>query len=130
MRSIPAIAEVMTNAPHTIGNDISVKKAHEMMREGHYRHLPVQHGGKLVGLISDRDVSLASSFGDPEKLTVDDVMTQAPYTVKDSTSLDQVVAQMAEQKIGSAIVVDDHEKVVGIFTAVDALKLFLERLKN
>ncbi len=137
MKTIPKIEKYMTTTPHTVGNDIPIKKAFSMMREHSIRHLPVQHGGKLVGVLTDRDIKLASSFKiGNEELKVEDVMTPDPFTVSPESNLDQVVADMAEHKYGCAIVVHksnqyEHGKVVGIFTANDGLKVLSEiLLKN
>jgi acetoin utilization protein AcuB len=100
-----------------------------MMRELQIRHLPVQEGGKLVGILTDRDLKLATSFGDPNELKVEDVMSLDPYTVRPEASLDAVVIEMAEHKYGSAIVQQANGKVVGIFTAVDALRVLAEQLE-
>lgn len=130
MKSMPMIQKFMTSMPHTIGADIELKKAKAMMSEYHIRHLPVLEGGKLVGVITDRDISLASSFQGDAELKVDDVMMPMTYTVRPEASLDAVVAQMAEHKYGCAIVKQDNDKVVGIFTAVDALRVLSDVLHD
>ncbi len=115
--------------PHTIGKDIELRAAMSMMREYGIRHLPVQDGGKLVGIVTDRDVKLASSFKDAGHLKVEEVMTPDPFTVKPEMALDEVVLEMAEHKYGSAIVLQPNGKVVGIFTAVDAMRVLGETLE-
>lgn len=119
MKQAPRIDKYMTAMPHTIGKDIPIKKALEMMREHQIRHLPVYDGGKLVGVVTDRDIKLASSFKHSGELVAEDVMTPDPYTVKPDAPLGTVVSEMAEHKYGCAIVVQDNAKVVGIFTTVD-----------
>ena len=103
--------------------------AHGIMREFHCRHLPVLTGGKLVGLLSDRDLSLLETLRDvdPKKVLVEDAMTADPYTVSPDTALDEVVAAMAEHKYGCAVVMQNN-KLVGIFTTVDACRAFAEML--
>lgn len=130
MKAMPKIYKVMTTMPHTIGADISIKRAMEMMREFHIRHLPVQKAGELVGIISDRDIKLARSFQGPGELLVDDVMTPDPYVVSPNAELDQVVFEMAEHKYGCAIVRQENGNVVGIFTDNDALRVLGETLRG
>jgi acetoin utilization protein AcuB len=101
-----------------------------MMREHQFRHLPVQDGGKLVGVLTDRDVKLAASFAESNKLTVEDVMTPDPYTTTPHASLQDVVLEMAEHKYGCAIVKQENGKVVGIFTATDGLRVLGEILEQ
>jgi acetoin utilization protein AcuB len=128
MKQMPTIQKYMTPMPHSIGAKITIPEAQSMMREYRIRHLPVKDGGKLVGIITDRDVKLASAFADVAKLTVDEVMSQDPYTVSPDAPLDRIVSEMAEKKYGSAIIQQDNGKVVGIFTAVDALVALSETL--
>lgn len=130
MKTMPKVNKFMTALPHTIGADISVKKAIELMREFRIRHLPVQKGGQLVGVISDRDIALARSFQGPGELNVDDVMTPDPYVVKLEASLDDVVLEMAEHKYGCAIVQQENGKIVGILTDNDALRILGETLRQ
>ncbi len=135
MKSIPTIQKYMTVLPHTIGADQSLAKADKMMNELRVRHLPVLDGGKLVGILTDRDVRLVESFKDvdPEKVTVDQAYSPEPYITEPGAALNKVCAEMAHHKFGCALVVDNH-KLVGIFTWVDALKaldhLMETRLKH
>lgn len=130
MKSMPKIEKFMTAFPHTIGIDIPLKKGLEMMRQYRVRHLPVEDGGTLVGILSDRDVKLASSFEGSDECTVEDAMTPEPYTVTPQTPVDHVVLEMAEHRYGCAIVRQENGKVVGIFTATDGLRVLGEILKG
>jgi len=126
MKSIPQIQKFMTTQPHSIGYDISIKEAMNMMREHQIRHLPVENGGRLVGILTDRDIKLAASFKDAENLISEEIMTPEPYTVSPNTPIDEVAKRMAEHKYGCAIVQQENGKVVGIFTITDALRVLLE----
>ncbi len=117
------IADIMQQFPHSIGQEIDLKKAEEQMKKFQIRHLPVLEGGKIVGILSDRDVKLAAKFG--EGLTVQDVMTADPYVVSPDTAVAEVFGKMAEHKYG-AVLVAEKSKVIGIFTAVDAFKILSE----
>lgn len=86
------------------------------------RHLPVQFSGHLVGVITDRDLSLAESFDPTNQLMVDDAMTPDPYTVSPDAPIGDVVETMAIRKLGCAVVQDANQKVIGIFTATDGLR--------
>jgi acetoin utilization protein AcuB len=116
------ISERMTHTPHLIGAEQSMTVAHEMMRSNGIRHLPVLHGGKLVGLVSQHDLYLIESLRDvdPDEVRVEEAMTQDVYTVTPKTPLKEVVSEMAERKLGSAVVVEGS-KIVGVFTTIDAL---------
>jgi acetoin utilization protein AcuB len=130
-KPIPTIRRYMTTSPHTIGKSQTLAFAHKMMREHHFRHLPVLEGGTLVGMVSERDLHLIETLRDvnPEKVTIEDAMSQAPYSVSPDAPLDEVVAEMAEHKYGSAVVIDNG-KVVGVFTTVDAMVAFAELLHS
>jgi acetoin utilization protein AcuB len=130
-KPIPSIQKYMTTTPHTIGSDQTIAKASAIMSEHQIRHLPVLRGGQLLGVLSDRDVKLIESFRDIDvmKTSVEEAMTEHPYTVGPETPLDEVVSTMAEKKFGSAVVVQNH-KVVGIFTTVDACRALSELLQT
>jgi len=130
MKQMPMIEKFMSNMPHTIGYNMSIKTAMNLMREQRIRHLPVENAGNLVGVISDRDIKLASAFNRDETMTIEDIMTLDPYTVEPHTPVDDVVLNMAEHKYGCAIIKQTNGKVVGIFTATDGLRVLGEVLKG
>ncbi|MGZ3786752.1 MAG: CBS domain-containing protein [Bdellovibrio sp.] len=131
MKTIPLIEKYMTTSPHTIGSDQTLRKAEEFMREYRIRHLPVLEGGKLIGILSDRDVKLVESLKDvdPNEVTVAEACSQEIYKVSPKAPLNEVCAEMAMHKYGSVLIVDNH-KLVGIFTWVDALHAFNELLAS
>jgi acetoin utilization protein AcuB len=131
MKAIPTVQKFMTVLPRSIGFDQSLSQASEMMRSLQIRHLPVLNGGKLVGILTDRDINLVSTFKDvdPSKTKVEEAYTPDPYFTKPSAPLSDVVSEMAEKKYGCALVVD-NEKLVGIFTEIDAYKALTELLET
>jgi acetoin utilization protein AcuB len=128
-KPIPSIQKYMTTSPHTVGDDQPMSVAHRMMREHHIRHLPVLRGARIVGLVSDRDLNFVETLKDvdPRHVLVSEAMTADPYLVSPDAPLDEVVSAMAANKYGSAVVTQ-HDKVVGIFTTVDACAAFAELL--
>ncbi len=121
------IRDYMTEAPHSIGVNQPLATAHEMMRAHHIRHLPVLRSGKLVGIVSQRDLYLVETLRevDPKSVSVEEAMSQSTYCVTPRTSLSRVAATMATKKYGCAVVMEGGE-VVGMFTAVDALRALSE----
>lgn len=128
-KAIPSIQKFMSNAPYTIGPDQPLALAHTMMREHQIRHLPVLHGGKLVGMLTARDLALVETLEGvrPSETLVEDAMSTNIYQVEPDAPLDEVTSEMAEHKYGSAVVASNG-KVVGIFTTVDACRALTELL--
>jgi acetoin utilization protein AcuB len=126
-----SIDEYMTRSPHSIGQEQTLARAKAVMLEHDIRHLPVLHGGRLVGMVTERDVNLVETLDDvdPRLVTVSDAMTTSVYAVTPETSLEQVASEMADRKYGSAIVMRGHE-VVGIFTTVDACRALASLLRE
>ena len=88
--------------------------------------------GPMWDLAEDTaSIKLIESFRDVDasKVTVEEAMTEQPYTVAPEMPLDEVVSTMAEKKYGSAVIVQNH-KVVGIFTTVDACQALAELLST
>ncbi|MBK9258422.1 MAG: CBS domain-containing protein [Polyangiaceae bacterium] len=130
-KAIPKIQKYMTTVPICIGRTDTIAEAHKVMRAHDIRHLPVVEGEKLAGIVTQRDLHLIETLKDvdAEKVTVEDAMTTNLYTVSPDAPLDEVVAEMAEQKYGSAVVVQNH-RVVGVFTTIDAMLAFSDLLKS
>jgi acetoin utilization protein AcuB len=119
----------MTPAPYTIGAEQSIDVALAIMGSHHIRHLPVLDGERLVGVVSERDLMIAQGLRivDPTRTPVGEVMSPELHTLSPDSSLEWVAAEMAQQKVGS-VVVTEHDRVVGIFTTVDALRALGEML--
>lgn len=117
------IERFMTESVFTISSERTLQEAHEMMRMHHIRHLPVLHGGALVGMVTERDLNLVETMRsvDPQTARVEDAMTEDVFAVSPGTKLAEVARRMAKDKLGSAVVLDGR-KVVGIFTDIDALR--------
>jgi acetoin utilization protein AcuB len=124
-----AIAKYMTAGPHTIGREQSLTAAKQLMHRNHVRHLPVLHAGKLVGVISERELDVIEALPGSKQLLVEDAMVPDVYTISEDTPLQAVAADMARLKLGSAVVVKDGD-VVGVFTAVDGLRALADVLRE
>jgi len=123
------IKDFMTASSHAIGRDQNLKFAHDRMQQWGIHQVPVLDGGVLVGVINERDVALISAVspGQLEETLVEEAMINEPYTVGMSDDVAEVVAHMLQHKYASAVVMD-HNKVAGMFTSLDALRLLSELL--
>ena len=131
----------MTTTLVTLTPQDSLREAVSLELQKKIRHIPiVEAGGKLVGIVTDRDIKralpspLEMDARDEYEQILDEtmllkVMTKDPQTVTPETPLSDAVSLMHEKKIGGLPVVEGG-KLVGIFTQTDALKLCLELLKK
>jgi len=115
------ISTYMTKCPHCIEPTQSLKQAERRMKEYHVKHLPVRSAAKIVGILSERDLNFSLRFLDDES-PVSEVMISDPYCTEAGTPISKVAGNMVEKDIGSAIITNEANEVVGIFTQVDALK--------
>jgi len=125
---MPSVSRYMTRQPWTIPSRSSLADAHAVMRAHEIRHLPVVDDGKLVGIVTDRDLRLFESLGGLRSGRVRDAMTEPVFSVKPEEGIDEVVRTMSERKYGSAVVMTNAGAVEGIFTAVDACRALAEIL--
>ncbi len=119
------VAGWMTKNPITVRSDEMLAAARRKMDAGNFRRLPVVEDGRLVGIITDRDVR--QHIGALEHVKVDAVMSKNVISVTPSTLLEQAAYQLVKRKIGAMPVVDGA-KLVGIVTASDLLRAFSEVL--
>jgi len=126
------VDEFTTPDPLTAHEDMMIDELRQLMDEHGIRHLPVVRGTAVVGLISDRDVRLAAGLSSEERRQVRaaDIMATALLTVSSTTPLDEVAYAMSEKKVGSAIVMDEEDQFLGIFTATDALNALIEIVRS
>jgi acetoin utilization protein AcuB len=118
----PVVADYMTATPHTIASDRSLATAHRLMREHHVRHLPVLDGGRIVGIVSQRDLLLIESLPgtNPTEVRVEEAMVEDVFMVTPDAPIGEVIETMIDRKLGSAVVTQG-DRVLGVFTTIDAL---------
>jgi acetoin utilization protein AcuB len=118
----------MTPDPRTIEPSATVREAYATMKENNFRHLPVVHDGRLVGIISTTDIGrLGAAVPAVLERTVGDSMNPSPITIDPDEPIESAAAQMGLHKIYCLVVVDDG-KLVGIVTTYDLLDALVRRL--
>jgi acetoin utilization protein AcuB len=130
------VKDWMSKDPITINDDTSMMKAIHLMKQNRFRRLPVLQEGRLVGIVSDRDLKEAS----PSKATtldvhelyyllaelqVKDIMTRDPITVASDDTVEHAAQLMLENTISGLPVTDDKGAVVGILTQSDVFRAFM-----
>jgi acetoin utilization protein AcuB len=125
----PVVRAFMTPAPFTVGRAQPLAVAQRLMHQHGVRHLPVLDGGKLVGLLSERDVFLVESLPgtNPTEVRAEEAMVQELLTTAPDAPLAEVIEAMVERKVGSAVVLEG-DRVVGVLTTIDALRALLGQL--
>jgi acetoin utilization protein AcuB len=128
-KKIPYVGSVMTPFPYFVDTDNEVGEVERLMGEHHIHHVPVQQNGRVVGIVSERDLyHLGDRFlpiADRARIRARDIMACDPYTVAFDTPLNEVALEMARRHAGSAIVLH-HEKLAGILSATDICRILAE----
>jgi CBS domain-containing protein len=135
-RAAMKIKDIMTRDVATLDLNDELSLADDIMKLGRIRHLPVVDEGRLVGIISQRDLfkaSLASAMGYGEKakrefmktVAVKEVMVDEVITVSPQASIEYAGRLMLEKKIGCLPVIEDDD-LVGLITETDVLRHYVE----
>ncbi len=123
------VREVMHVDPVTIEPDMSLEGAYAIMREKGIRHLPVMEGESLVGVVTDRDLRLATSRLAAQPFAPDaevrQVMSRSVQTAHPLDPIESAARVMRELKIGCLPVLDGS-RLVGIVTGIDILDALLK----
>ena len=131
------ISHWMTKDVITVTPDTSMMKASKLLKTHSIRRLPVvDEGGRILGIVSDRDIKEAS----PSKATtldvhelyyllaeikIRDIMTRNPVALHPGDTVEHAAMLMIEKNFGGLPVVDDDAKVVGIMTYSDVFKVLI-----
>ena len=124
-KPLPQLKTAMTPFPYAIDREAPLEEAAALLAAHDFHHLPVMHGGHLVGMLSSGQINAAA--GPQPARRVRNLYTPDPYIVDINTRLATVLYEMAAQRADSAIVVR-HGKLAGVFTAGDACRAFAELL--
>ena len=130
------VAERMTKHHVTMTSDATVGEVDRVMKKNKFHRMIIVDDGKLVGYLSDRDVmrvapSPATSLSKFEirelldKLKVRDIMQRKVITVSEDATIEEAALIMYNNKVGGLPVISEVGKVVGIITATDILKTFV-----
>ncbi|HSE64844.1 MAG TPA: CBS domain-containing protein [Thermoanaerobaculia bacterium] len=114
------LRDVMHTKVETVTPRESGAVAFERMRRAKIRHLVVQDGRKIVGVLSDRDLAAMGSLRQVE--TVEDVMTSPAITGSPDLTLRQAANLLRGRTMGCLPILEDG-KIVGIVTTTDLLEL-------
>ncbi len=118
------VKDIMRSPAVAIAPETTLEDAYRTMREKGFRHLPVLESGRLVGVITDRDLRLATSSLAPSPFPpgsrVEEVMSRAPLTADRLDPVEDAARTMRERKIGCLPVVANGT-LVGIITGLDLL---------
>lgn len=117
------VGKRMTRNPITVSPSDTVATARGKMQAGNFRRLPVVENGKLVGLVTDRD--LRQHVGHEDRVKITAAMTETLITVTPATTLESAAQLLLKRKIGGLPVVENG-KLVGIITTSDVLTAFLD----
>ena len=130
------IQDWMAKDVMTVDENTSLMRATRIMKENRIRRLPVVSHGKLIGIITDRDVKDAS----PSKTTsldihelyyllsemkVKDIMTDTPLTLAGKETLEKAALIMLNSRISGLPVVDDGDHLIGLLSETDVLRGFI-----
>jgi len=113
----------MTTNPTTVAPDEKLSNVEAIMQEGGYRSVPVVKDGKLVGIVTDRDLRRHTGYLPQTEAKM--AMSEQLVTVTPAAPIEEAARILRERKIGALPVVEDGT-LVGIITTTDLLGAFLQ----
>jgi acetoin utilization protein AcuB len=120
------VRQVMDGRPVVVGPETSCGEGRRLMAEHGFRHLPVLSEGRLVGIVSDRDLRSAEARADTAAARV---MTPDPVAVTPDTRVEHAARVMLERRFG-ALPVTERGALVGIVTSTDLLRAFVRVIET
>lgn len=127
------VSDWMTPDPAVVTPDVLLFQVHSLFRRRRCRHVPVVEDGRIVGVISDRDVlevlspfvnTMSETDRDYRTLskTAREMMTPDPITIRSDAPVADAARRMVDDVVSSLLVVDEAGALVGILTARDLLR--------
>jgi acetoin utilization protein AcuB len=114
----------------TLGPATTLEAAYTAMMERRIRHVPVTEAGRLVGMVTDRDLRLAASpfapsGAKPLQTPIQEIMSQPVVSADPQDPVEDAARTMRQRKIGALPILDGAE-LVGIVTGIDLLDALLK----
>jgi len=131
------IKDWMATAVLTVDANTSVMRATRIMKENNIRRLPVLSQGKLIGIVTDRDLKEASPSSTSEidlhemyyllsEMKVKDVMTDKCICLRADDTLEKAALVMLREKISGIMILDGEDNLVGLLSETDILRGFIQ----
>lgn len=118
------VSQYMTRRVVTVGPDTEFHRAFDLMRSRRIHHLPVVDGGRVVGIIAERDVLLAAANYGSAEVPISEIMRgPPPVCVPESAELKEAARLLVTHHIGSLPVLNAAKTLVGIITETDIFKI-------
>jgi acetoin utilization protein AcuB len=127
------VRDWMTQHPVTVVPTAPVEEAYRLLVEYEIRHLLVVVDGRLIGVVSDRDLAesiVLATHGEPANRTVGDVMTRQVRTIGQDEPIAKAALLMHDAKIGALPVLGQEDNLVGILTTNDLLEVLVAQLSS
>jgi len=131
------ITQHMTRNPVTVSPETLLPAVREILKSGKFRHLPVVDGeNRLVGIVTDRDLRSASPssvlskerikacLSELDQTPVSAIMSRVFFTLNPMSTLDDALILLDREKIGALPVVDEEQRVIGMFSMRDLMSAY------
>lgn len=123
------VENYMSHAPVTLRQDTDYWKAFEIMQEKDLHHIPVvDSDSSVVGILTRRDLKIASMHFKEADVEVSEVMHSPVITITPGETLAKAARQMIDHRIGGLPVLEGDGELVGILTETDLLRALIDRL--
>lgn len=114
-----SVQSIMTTTVISASPDVSVRDAMQLIDDNDIRHLPIIEQGRLVGIVSDRDLR---TFERDDTTSLREVMSHDPLCMDGHESIEAAIDVMLEYKVGALPVIGADGEFVGIVSYIDVLR--------
>ena len=124
------VREYTTTNVLTVPRTASVGRVIKLMDEYDIRHVPVVEDDRAIGMVSVPEIRPLLERTDIDNEMVGIYMNQDILAIEENSRLVDLVYQLSDRKLDSAVVTNFHEEIVGIFTITDALNALIDSLRG
>jgi acetoin utilization protein AcuB len=117
------ISQYMSRSVITVTPETDFHRAFDLMRSRNIHHLPVVDGGRVVGIVAERDLLLAAANFGSSEVPIGEIMRSPAVCVGESALLKEAARLLVVRHIGSLPVLDSKKALVGIITETDIFKI-------
>lgn len=117
------VSQYMSRSVLTVTPETEFHRALDLMRGRKIHHLPVVDGGRVVGIVAERDLLLAAANFGSSEVPVGEIMSGPAVCVAESAPLKEAAGLLVLRHIGSLPVLDSKNALVGIITETDIFKI-------